>query len=100
MSIGNKAKARQHLQKALKIAPDYPENVLNLIEADLDWGDKNAALRQLKTLDELWPAARTKFTGDKWAPSWADWETRRDRAKKKVSQAPHALEPPHKISEN
>jgi tetratricopeptide (TPR) repeat protein len=100
MSIGNKANARQHLQKALKLFPDYPENVLNLVEADLDWGDKSAALRQLKVLDELWSAARIKFSGDKWDPSWADWETRRDRAKKKAGQAPHALEPPHKISDN
>jgi tetratricopeptide (TPR) repeat protein len=98
MSIGSKAKARAHLQKALKLAPDYPENLLNLIEANLDWGDKNGALREMKLLDELWPKARAEFTGDKWAPSWADWESRREKAKKKMNQPSHALEPPHKIS--
>src|SRR3954467_5227640 len=28
-SIGNKSKARMHLLRALKISPDYPENLLN-----------------------------------------------------------------------
>jgi tetratricopeptide (TPR) repeat protein len=100
MSIGGKSKARQHLQKALKLAPNYPENVINLIEADLDWGDKNGALRELKVLDELWPAAQAEFTGEKWAPSWADWKPRRERAKKKAAEGSHAVEAPHKITDN
>src|SRR5260370_20620318 len=38
-SIGSRTKARQHLQRAVQLAPDFPENRLNLIEADLKWGD-------------------------------------------------------------
>jgi hypothetical protein len=36
-SIGSRAKARQHLQRAVELAPQYPEKRLNLIEAYLKW---------------------------------------------------------------
>ncbi|HXC97814.1 MAG TPA: hypothetical protein VN048_00635 [Verrucomicrobiae bacterium] len=84
LSLGSNSKARQHLQKALKLAPDYPENHLNLIEAELEWGDKKSATAGLKALDELWPDARKKLAGDEWAADWADWEKRRDAAWKQV----------------
>jgi tetratricopeptide (TPR) repeat protein len=84
LSLGSNAKAREHLQKALKLAPDYPENHLNLIEAELEWGDKKAATAGLKALDGLWPDARKKLAGDDWAADWADWEKRRDAAWKQV----------------
>ena len=84
VSIGSKSKARQHLQKALKLFPQYPENHLNLIEADLTWGDNNGALRQLKAMNEIWPEARKKLAGDEWAAEWADWEKRRDDVGKKT----------------
>jgi tetratricopeptide (TPR) repeat protein len=84
LSLGSNTKARQHLQKALKLAPDYPENHLNLIEAELEWGDKKAAAAGLKALDEMWPDARKKLPGDEWAADWADWQKRRDAAWKQV----------------
>lgn len=93
-SIGNKSKARLHLQKALKISPDYPENLLNWIESELKWNERNAALRDLKALDELWPAAQKQFTGEAWAATWADWEKRRSEAQTKLNQAPKSLETP------
>ncbi len=86
-SIGNKAKARQHLQKALRLFPDFPENLLNFIEAEIKWSEKHDAIRDLATLDELWPAAQKKFAGDKWASSWADWAKRRGVAEEKVAGA-------------
>jgi tetratricopeptide (TPR) repeat protein len=98
ISLGSRAKAKQHLQKALKLSPDYPENVLNLIEADLDWGDRSGALRELKVLDALWPTARLKFTGEQWESSWADWTTRREQAKKKAAASSRPVESPHKLS--
>ena len=70
-------------RQALKLSPDYPENQLNLIEAQLKWGDKKAAAAGLKALDEIWPDARKKLTGDEWASSWADWEKRREAAQKR-----------------
>lgn len=85
-SIGSKSKARQHLQKALKLAPDFPENQLNLIEAELKWGEKTSAAREMKVLDELWPAAQKKLAGEEWGASWADWTTRREAVRKKLPQ--------------
>ena len=84
LSIGSKVKARQPLSAALKGAPDYPENTLNLIEAELKWGDKAGVTRDLKSLGELWPGALKKYTGEEWASSWADWEKRKAAAEKKA----------------
>jgi tetratricopeptide (TPR) repeat protein len=84
LSLGNNTKARLHLEKALKLAPNFPENHLNLIEAELTWGEKKAAAAGLKALDEIWPDALKKFTGDHWAAAWADWQKRRYAAWKQV----------------
>src|SRR5579884_3024462 len=84
LSIGNKAKARQHLQKAEKLFPNFPENILNLVEAYLKWNDKKDAIRELKKLDEIWPAARKEFSGEQWASTWADWEGRREMFRNKA----------------
>jgi tetratricopeptide (TPR) repeat protein len=92
LSIGSRAKARQHLQHALKLAPDDPENLLNLIEAELTWGERTDAARDLKTLDELWPKAREKFAGEEWESDWADWTARREMARKKITE-PSAIRP-------
>lgn len=90
LSIGSRTKARQHLQRALQLAPQYPENRLNLIESCLKWGDRNGASRELKALDESWPKAKTDFAGPAWTVSWADWEARREQVRKK-------LEPPVRL---
>ena len=91
-SIGNNAKARLHLQEALKIAPRYPENLLNLIDAEIQWGERGPARHRLRTLDELWPSAQREFAGDQWIASWLDWEKRRTelRAKAGESESPHS----------
>src|SRR5438270_6726992 len=62
-SIGSRSKARHHLQSAKELAPAYPENGLNLIETCLRWNDRNAARRELKSLEELWESARRSLTG-------------------------------------
>lgn len=84
-SIGSKSKARQHLQKALKLFPNFPENALNMIEAELKWGEKRDASRALEALDQIWPAAQKEFTGDQWASTWADWDRRRKIADEKAA---------------
>jgi tetratricopeptide (TPR) repeat protein len=93
VSIGSRTKARQHLQRALQLAPQYPENRLILIESCLKWGDRSGAIRELKTLDETWPKAQADFTGPAWTASWAEWEARREQARKKL-EAPARLEAP------
>jgi len=95
ISLGSKTKARQHLQQALKVSPDYPENHLNLLEAELKWGDTDGVLRGLKALDELWPEARKKLTGEEWESSWFDWDKRLHELEKKTGTL-KAAETPRK----
>jgi tetratricopeptide (TPR) repeat protein len=94
ISVGSRSKARQHLQRAVELAPDYPENRLNLVEACLKWGDHNGAQRELKTLADLWPGARRTFSGEAWAASWMDWEPRLKNAKTISGEASEAIETP------
>ena len=84
-SIGSRSKARKHMERAVELAPGYPENQLNLIEAYVKWRDSKEAKRQLKSLDLFWPDARTNLVGQAWAPSWADWEKRRQKLLDKLS---------------
>ncbi len=93
-SVGSRRKARQHLQRATELAPEFPENRLNLIEAYLKWGDRADARRELKTLEELWLKAHSKLTGNAWAASWADWEARLKTAKKRLEEPSKAIEAP------
>jgi tetratricopeptide (TPR) repeat protein len=78
-SVGSRSKARKHLERAVELAPEYPENRLNLAEASLKWRDKKLAQRELEALETLWPAAKTNFVGADWAAAWADWQPRYDR---------------------
>jgi hypothetical protein len=84
-SVGSRSKARLHLQKAVELRPDFPENWLCLLETYLKWGDKRAAESQIKKVDELLASARAKYTGETWAASWQDWERRWSALLKQVS---------------
>ena len=66
LSVGSKHKAREWLERAVALAPEYPENQLNLAEAQLKWHQHEALETTLKNLDAIWPAARTNFTGAAW----------------------------------
>jgi len=76
ISIGSRSKARKHLERAVELAPDYPDNRLNLAEAYLKWGDRVSARRELKAMETLCPEARKTLTGDEWTPEWAEWDSR------------------------
>ena len=93
-SIGSRSKAKQHLQRALELAPEFPENRLNLIESYMKWNERNTARQELVTLEAEWETARAAFTGPPWAASWQDWEARRQSAKKILGEPPKALESP------
>jgi tetratricopeptide (TPR) repeat protein len=93
-SIGSRAKARLHLQRAVELAPQYPENRLNLIESYLKWGDRNGARRELQTLEEVWPSARTNLVGAAWAVSWTDWDPRLRKVRKQLENPPKKLAAP------
>jgi tetratricopeptide (TPR) repeat protein len=86
ISVGNRTKARKHLERAVELCPDYPENRLNLAEAYYGWGDKNWR-RELAALEKLWPQARTNFTGPVWEAFWLDWQQRRDKLRRLAGDA-------------
>jgi tetratricopeptide (TPR) repeat protein len=94
MSIGGRHKARQWLERAAKLAPDYPENHLNLIESYLQWHDPTDARRELEALDALWPGAQTNLADEAWERSWDDWSTRRDVARKNFKETAAPAKPP------
>jgi hypothetical protein len=71
----------------VELAPQYPENRLNLIEAYLNGANPTGPARTA-ALEEAWPCARTNFVGEAWAASWADWEPRLKKLKKKIEAPP------------
>ena len=75
-SIGNKAKAREYLMAALKLAPNYPENHLSLMEAFAKWGEKDLLREGLLQYKKMMTAALEEFKGAEWEDSWADWNER------------------------
>ena len=97
-SIGSRSKARAHLKRAVELAPQYPENRLNLIEAYLQWGEPKSAQRELPSLLQVWPGARTNLVGAAWAASWADWEARLKKLREKVEPPPKTLGAPREKS--
>lgn len=85
MSIGNRHAAREFLESAATLAPADPENILNLAESDLKWGDRAGANKELDALDALWPRAQQNLTGPAWEQSWDDWTKRRAILRQKLS---------------
>jgi hypothetical protein len=93
-SVGSRARARKHLQRAVEVARQYPENRLALIETYLNWGERANAHRELQLLQEVWPAARTNFAGEAWIARWADWEPRFKKLEKKLEDPTKPLSAP------
>lgn len=93
-SIGSRRKAREHLQSAAQIAPEYPDNYLNLAEALLRWNETAEAQLNFQKLEVLMPSARTNFAGESWTATWADWEKRIQKARRLVEQKSGALATP------
>jgi tetratricopeptide (TPR) repeat protein len=94
ISIGSRIRAKKHLQRAVELAPNYPENRLNLIEAYLKWNERNAAHNELKALEELLPRARSTFAGKAWEASWTDWEERLRKIRKKLEEPDKTIPSP------
>jgi len=91
-SIGDQGKAKTFLEAAVQIAPDYPENRLNLIEAYLKWSDRVAARRLLDALEAALPDARKQFTGPEWTASWLDWKQRLAKLRLSLGQPPKPIQ--------
>jgi len=95
ISIGNRGKAREHLRRAVELAPDYPENRLDLIESFLKWDDRTRARKELTALEEALPKAREKFKGAQWTSSWTDWDARLLAVKEKLEEGSKLQSPRH-----
>jgi tetratricopeptide (TPR) repeat protein len=76
-SIGSKSKARMRLENAVKLAPEFPDNHLLLMQAYLKTKDKNALEKEMDHYrkDVIIKAKKT-FTGEKWQAAWQDWQKR------------------------
>lgn len=79
VSVGNRGRAREQLEAAVKLSPEYPENHLCLLEALLKWNDNQGLARQLPVLEKAWNQAKTKLVGPEWKDEWEDWGRRRDK---------------------
>jgi tetratricopeptide (TPR) repeat protein len=93
-SIGSRAKARAHFTHAVELAPAYPGNRLNLIEAYVQWRELDNARSELTALEAAWPSARTNFIGEAWQSCWADWEPRLKQLRKRIETKSKAIEAP------
>jgi tetratricopeptide (TPR) repeat protein len=78
ISVGNQSTGWKHLERAVKLSPDYPGNRLALAEALWDTNRHEAFLREVRALEELLPKARKVFDSEdwSWAWAWADWDRR------------------------
>ena len=83
-SIGSNKKGREHLERAVKLHPEFPDNQLALLESFEKWSDRQNFDRQLKVAERAMTEARDKFTGPSWEASWADWNKRLREMKSKV----------------
>lgn len=77
LSVGSKHKAREWLERAAALAPEYPENLLCLAEAQLQWRQLDEAAKTLRRLAANWPVAVTNLTGEAREKDWSEWTARR-----------------------
>lgn len=75
-SIGDRKLARSHLENAVALAPNYPDNRLSLAELYLRTKDTRASATELVALTQLWPLAKSQFAGPEWTQAWLDWDNR------------------------
>jgi tetratricopeptide (TPR) repeat protein len=85
-SIGSKRKAREHLERAVKLHPEFPDNQLALLESYEKWADRQSFDRQLKTTERALAEAKKKFSGAEWEQSWTDWNKRLAEMKTKSAE--------------
>jgi len=76
VSLGSRARARSHLSQAVKRAPHFPENRLNLMEAYASWNETESVNRELKAWDKVAETAQREFNRDQWHWNWLNWERR------------------------
>jgi hypothetical protein len=85
-TIGDRKAAQTHLVKAVTLAPEYPDNRLELIEGYFKWGDRTSAEAELETLEGLWSKLQKQFSGPKWERHWKEWQPRFEGFQKKLEK--------------
>lgn len=80
-SIGSKTKARQHLRKALELAPAHPDNHLTWLEALHSWKETYEFKRALQTYEKNLPKMKHSYSGEQWKATWQDWDRRLETIK-------------------
>lgn len=78
-SVGNRHKARVQFQKAVDLAPFYPENALLQMEAFREWGDRAALIKAAKLYEGRLAECRARFSPEVWVEEWKEWSQRWDR---------------------
>lgn len=86
LSIGNREKALFHLEKAVQISPEYPENRLCALEVFLKWKDSERIEREIKAFKIALPRSRSVFSGAKWNRDWEEWDARWEEILKRAAQ--------------
>jgi tetratricopeptide (TPR) repeat protein len=84
VSLGNRNKARAHLSNAIAVAPGFPENRLNLMDAHARWDEMTTLRRELAAFDEYVIAARKEFSGSRWYWDWRQWDARLERLRRQA----------------
>jgi len=64
------------LESTIKLAPDFPDNYLTLLEAYLKWNDREAASSTAERYKKILSSARMKYGGKEWESAWRDWDRR------------------------
>jgi tetratricopeptide (TPR) repeat protein len=76
ISLGNRKKAESHLQKALKLFPEYPGNSLSFLELLVELEAYEKICPKIPATQKILDQARKNLTGPAWASSWDEWESR------------------------
>lgn len=85
-SVGNKSKARSNLEKAVEIAPEFPENHLCLMEALVKWKEWKTLTDKFADYKAMIGGAKQKFTGPDWNYEWHDWAKREQAIQGKLQK--------------
>lgn len=88
IAIGDNAKAKQHLKKAVELSPNYPDNQLYWLESLWEWGSKDTVRTNLAEAEKVLDKARLELTGPAWMLSWKDWDKRWQQLKAKADVRP------------
>lgn len=94
VSVGNRSKAKKHLGKAIKVAPAFPENRLNLMEAYAQWNQTTLLKREIEAWGETVEEARREFSGERWHWEWLNWERRLADLKQRLARTKPDLRSP------